>query len=96
MKQPHINETEFFDMGRTVIDTPQALAQALTVLRPKGPKLTLSGAHKLFYNIQLSLFATRIQDAQANDADRISKIAEWLKGDFRLDTEEAKHVSLRW
>lgn len=82
MKQPHINETEFFDMGRTVIDTPQALAQALTVLRPKGPKLTPSGAHKLFYNIQLSLFATRIQDAQANDADRISKIAEWLKGDF--------------
>ncbi|PAU66805.1 hypothetical protein B1526_1719, partial [Bifidobacterium criceti] len=59
MNKPFITEEEFLELGRTEIDTPKALAEALHTLRPQMT-LTEEGAGKLYRNIQLSLFATRL------------------------------------
>ncbi|WP_133088549.1 hypothetical protein [Bifidobacterium criceti] len=85
MNKPFITEEEFLELGRTEIDTPKALAEALHTLRPQMT-LTEEGAGKLYRNIQLSLFATRLagltEQTRSGERERCKEIAGWLDNGF--------------
>lgn len=82
MEKPFITEAEFLELGRTEISTAKALAEALHVFQPQVI-LTDEGAKKLYRNIQLSLFATRIKDAEkGKKREDDETIAGWLDKGF--------------